>query len=108
MAVGGVLESHRLFSEAAAVLDRNNLSKAGRALMKHGDRAASAFPQARGRASEINRAAQEIVDEILADPRSTMEIRHHATFGEVKDIRAPDGRGLRFDGAGSFLGFLEP
>jgi RHS repeat-associated protein len=95
-------------SNAAAAIDRGALTKAGRALAKHGNRLGSAFPRPQGSPSDINRLGQEIVDDILTSPGSTIARRHHIFHGEITEIRAPDGRGLRYGGIGRFIGFLEP
>ncbi|MFM7066737.1 MAG: FG-GAP repeat domain-containing protein, partial [Gammaproteobacteria bacterium] len=95
-------------SRAAGALDRGGISAAGRQLQKHGSRPGSAFPGARGNPSAINQQGQQIVDDILTTPGTTTVSRHHARFGDVTEIRAPDGRGLRYGSDGRFLGFLEP
>lgn len=57
----------------------------------------------------LNEAAQEIVDDILTDPRSTVQARHHARYGDVLEVIAPGGRGLRYNAqTGDFMGFLDP
>jgi filamentous hemagglutinin len=95
-------------SRAAGALDRSGLSAAGTQLQKHGSRAGSAFPAVRGNPAAINRQAQDIVDDLLTAPGTTTVTRHHARFGNVHEIRAPDGRGLRYGADGELLGFLEP
>ncbi|MGY6517589.1 MAG: RHS repeat-associated core domain-containing protein [Lysobacteraceae bacterium] len=95
-------------SRAAGASDRGGLSAAGRALQKHGGRSGSVFPAARGNPAAINRQGQSIVDDILTTPGNTTVTRHHARFGNVTEIRAPDGRGVRYGERGEFLGFLEP
>lgn len=95
-------------ARAADAPDRGGLTKAGRALQKHGGRPGSAFPPARGNPDAINQEARRIVDEIVNNPASTTTRRHHARFGEVIEVRAPDGRGIRYDADGNFIGFLEP
>jgi hypothetical protein len=95
-------------SKAAAAPDRGGLTKAGRALAKHGGRQGSAFPQAKGNPQKINQDGQAIVDEILGNPGSTVTTRHHARYGNVTEVRHPDGRGIRYDSNGEFMGFLEP
>lgn len=57
---------------------------------------------------DINQTAQDIARDILTNPGNTTTTRHHARLGEVTEIRAPDGRGVRFDANGNFIGFLEP
>ena len=95
-------------SQAAGAADNGDLTAAGRALQKHGGRPGSAFPAARSTPGEINKAGQAVVDEILTAPGSTTTRRHHARFGDVIEVRAPDGRGVRYDESGRFIGFLEP
>jgi filamentous hemagglutinin len=95
-------------SKAAGVTDREGLTGAGRALQKHGGRSGSVFPVAKGTRSQINAVGQQVADDILTDPAATMTRRHHARFGEVIEVRAPDGRGVRYDAHGNFIGFLEP
>lgn len=90
-------------SRAASVADRNGLTAAGRAPQKHGSRPGSAFPQVSGHGN-LNRAGQEVVDDILTTPGA----RHVSNrFGGV-DVVAPGGRGVRYDSNGNFIGFLEP
>jgi hypothetical protein len=90
----------------ASLPDRGGLTLAGRALQKHGNRPGSAFQRAQGNAAAINAAAQAVVDEILNT--GIRAARHHARFGEIIEVHAPDGRGLRFDSTGKLIGFLEP
>ena len=95
-------------SRAAAAADRGGLTAAGRALQKHGGRSGSAFPAASGNPAQINQAGQSIVDDILMAPGSTQTMRSTGRFGDVVEVVAPDGRGVRFSGDGKFIGFLEP
>ncbi|UYK76780.1 hypothetical protein NG825_20680 [Xanthomonas sacchari] len=88
--------------------DRNGLSVAGRALQKHGGREGSAFLAAKGSAATISSAGQEVVEEILSNPNSVATSRYHARFGNIIDVRAPDGRGVRIDSNGKLIGLLEP
>ncbi|WP_155865155.1 hemagglutinin repeat-containing protein [Achromobacter xylosoxidans] len=99
-------------SNAGKLLDpadkSGQLSLAGRALQKHGSREGSAFPSVKGSPSEINAQGQRIADEILRNPASTVSYKDTGRFGTVMDVIAPDGRGLRYDSNGKFIGFLEP
>lgn len=95
-------------SSAAAAGDRGGLTAAGRALQKHGGRPSSAFPAARGNPAQINQARQNIVDDILNASGSTQTMRSTDRFGDVVEVVAPDGRGVRFSADGKFIGFLEP
>jgi len=98
-------------SDAARVIDEANrsrsLTKAGRALQKHGNRPDSAFPKPTGSPSDLNRAGQEIVDDILTTPGTTITERFHPRYGYVIDVRAPDGRGLRYSQNRILIGFLQ-
>jgi RHS repeat-associated protein len=107
-AVKGAGHSVDDLSQAAAAADRGGLSAAGRGLQKHGGRPGSAFPAAKGNPSSVNQQGQHVVDDILTSPGSTMATRHHARFGQVTEVRAPDGRGVRYGPDGKFIGFLEP
>jgi hypothetical protein len=95
-------------SKAANTADRGGLSAAGRALQKHGNREGSAFPSPQGNTSLINQQGQQVVEEILNNSSSIVIERNTGRFGRVTDIVAPDGRGLRYDKSGKFIGFLEP
>lgn len=81
------------------------LTRAVRALQKHGSRTGSAFPEAKGNPSQKNQQGQDVLDDILTTPGSTTKQGNR--FGGI-DIIAPDGRGARFDANGEFRGFLEP
>lgn len=99
-------------SDGARTIDEadqsRSLTKAGRALQKHGNRPYSAFPKPTGSPSDLNRAGQEIVDDILTTPGTTIIERFHRRHGQVFEARAPDGRGLLFDSNHTLIGFLEP
>jgi len=95
--------------KATFVPDRGGLlTRAGRALQKHGERTVTAFPKPKGNEAALNKTAQDIVDDILTHPSSKIVTRTQGRYGEVIDIIAPDRRGLRFDKNGNFIGFLEP
>ena len=107
VAAKGAARSDEL-SQAAAAADRGGLTAAGRALQKHGDREGSAFPAAKGNPLSVNQQGQHAVDDILTSPGSTTVTRNHARFGQVTEVRAPDGRGVRYGADGKFIGFMEP
>jgi hypothetical protein len=94
---------------AGAVPDRNRLTKAGRALQKHSNRPSSAFSKPTPEtAADYNKAGQDILDDILTHPASHFSTRHTRAFGKVIEIRAADGKGVRYQDDGTFIGFLEP
>ena len=88
---------------AGEVADRGGLTRAGRALAKHGGRPGSAFPNPTGNPASINQQGQRMLDEILDSVSSTNPNRFGGT-----DYIGPGGRGARFDAQGNFKGFLEP
>jgi hypothetical protein len=91
-------------SAAARVMDRNMLTKAGRALQKHSNRSGSVYPRAVQNPQSLNSAGQHIVDDILTSPGSKVVPNRHGGI----DVVAPDGRGLRYNPDESFRGLLEP
>ena len=95
---------------AAGAPDRGGLTAAGRSLTKHGAGARpgnSLFPPATGNANAINQQAQNIVDDILTTPGSTIQNSFRGRFGATTEVSAPDGRGLVFGSDGRFLFFKE-
>jgi RHS repeat-associated protein len=97
-------------SRAAAAADRGGFTKAGRSLTKHGAGARpgnSKFPAAKGSPSQINKMAQDIVDDVLTNPGTTITNSYRPRFGNTIEYTAPDGRGLVFKASGEFLFFKE-
>ena len=93
---------------AARVADKNGLSRVGRALSKHGNRAGSIFPKASGSAETINKQGEALLNEILSSPNVEVVTRHHARFGNVSEYKLPSGQGARFSADGkTFFGFIE-
>ena len=84
------------------------LTKAGRALEKHGSRPGSIYPRATGNVANKNALGNKILESILKDPNAISVIRHHAMYGDILEIKIPGGMGARFTADGSrFIGFLE-
>jgi hypothetical protein len=105
--LGDIIALKRLFDklkDAASKFDRNGLTSAGRAYQKHMNRPGSAYPQVPQNPNSLNSTGQQVVDEILTNPGSTVRTNR---LGGV-DVKAPDGRGIRYNQDGSFRGFLEP
>jgi RHS repeat-associated protein len=97
-------------SRAAAAPDRGGYTKAGRSLTKHGSGARPGnqkFPDSKGSPTQINRIAQEQVDDILSNPGTTVTNTSKGRFGPTIEYTAPDGRGLVFKANGEFLFFKE-
>jgi tetratricopeptide (TPR) repeat protein len=80
-------------------------TRAGRALQKHANRSGSVFVKAEGAPDQWNQMGQKVLEEIVTS--NTSQIKTGNRFGGI-DIVAQDGRGARFDGKGTFKGFLEP
>jgi RHS repeat-associated protein len=96
-------------SRAAGALDESGVSAATKALQSHTQRrGGSAFPPVTGNKASRLAAGQAVIDDILTNPGSTFTRRTTGRFGEVLEVRAPDGRGVRFGSDGSFIGLLEP
>jgi hypothetical protein len=91
-------------SKAGEVMDRGGLTKAGRALEKHGGRIDSVFPKATGGIANKNMQGQYHLDDILTNPNPSY---YPNRFGG-QDIFSPDGRGVRFDAEQNLKGFLQP
>ncbi|QVL56904.1 MAG: hypothetical protein KFB93_05830 [Simkaniaceae bacterium] len=97
-------------SHAGTSLDKGDLTKAGRALQKHGARIDSSFPKPTGNTTEINLQGQKILDEILNHPNKKIILDEASRSKEpVIDIFIPNGHGARFTRDGKeMIGFLEP
>lgn len=91
--------------KAGLQLDKNGLTKAGRALQKHGDRAGSVFPKSSGNAASRNQQGQDVLEGIL---KSTNQTTRSNRFGGTDIFDSNTGRGVRFDGNGNMRGFLDP
>lgn len=91
------------FKETGKVLDRAGFTKAGRGLMKHGNREGSVFPKPLGNPAEMNRRGQVILEEILNDPHNKV---YQLKDGSLK-VYSSNGRGAFFKNDGSFRGFIE-
>lgn len=79
--------------------DRGGLTRAGRALDKHGNRPGSPFPRAVGKVSDKNWQGQFHLDDILTDPK----IKWTQNEGGSMKIYSTDGRGAFFEKNGTFI-----
>ena len=101
----------REMSHAGTFHDRGGISKAGRALDKHGQRIDTVFPKAVGSIHEKNIQGQKVLDEILNHPDKKICFKKMRSlkYQDCIDIKLPDGRGARFSRDGKeFITFLEP
>ncbi|WP_444439213.1 two-partner secretion domain-containing protein [Pseudomonas sp. A6] len=94
-----------LAAAASNPINKEGLTQAARALTKHasGQREMGTFPKLSGGIKQQNETAQKIVDEILNNPKSTFTNLGRGGL----EVRAPDGRGLRYNSDGSFSGFVD-
>ncbi|MBU3131878.1 hypothetical protein KPL40_05385 [Clostridium gasigenes] len=61
-----------------------------------------------GNPTKNTNQAKEYLNEILNSDYATRTIRNNKAYGEVLDVRLPDGMGARWSDAGKkFIGFLE-
>jgi hypothetical protein len=103
---------HKNFKQlirSANVIIKGNNTAAGRAFQKHATREGSVFVgEITGNAAKNTEQAIKYIDKIIKSPESSFVIRNTKSYGDVLDIRLPDGMGARwtFDG-NAFIGFLE-
>jgi len=84
---------------------RGELTQAGRAQQKHGDRVGSAFDPAKGTPKDKNAQGQRTLDGIVNSPDRVDGPNRH---GGIDVRESQGGRGARFGPDGKFTGFLEP
>ena len=92
------------FAKAGKQADKNGLTKAGRGLQKHGDRAGSKFPKATGKANQKNKQGQQQLEDILG---SSDKVIYKDKFGRTVVRDNKTGKGVRFNEDGSMRGFLD-
>ena len=98
----------KMFTPSTKIPLKAGFTAAGNAFSKHGNRAGSKFPKIIGNVANKNKIGAELVQEILSNPNSKLTYRHHAMFGDIAEIYAPNGRGLRYRRSDLlFIGFIE-
>ena len=106
MAAKGIKVDVDAMARAAAAPDRGGLTRAGRALDKHGvgqRNSTSPFPAPRGGPAEKNAMGQFQVEDLLTHPQATFK---QLGRGGI-EVRVPDGRAMRYDADGRFAGFID-
>jgi len=93
-----------LISSANKPINDQGMSAAARAWEKHAGRQGGTFEPLKGNVSQKNEAANQFVTEVLNNPNT---VRTELSRGGV-EFRSPDGKGVRYNGDGSFSGFLDP
>ncbi len=106
--LGEVFSDINKLLKAGQALDRAGFTKAGRALMKHGNREGSIFPKPSGNVARMNERGQNILETILNHPETRVSYDEFKRFGKVIDFKAPGIGGVRYSSDGKFIGFLEP
>jgi hypothetical protein len=61
------------------------------------------YPKVPG--SQLNSAGQDVLDDILTNPRTAERSYVHPNFGPVREFLLPD-MGARFEEFGRLIGFL--
>ncbi len=95
-------------SDAGAAMNRNGFTDAGRALQKHSNRAGSSFPLPSGvrNPSAYNKLGQDVLNDLLTNPKTAIQTWHNPKQGLVTDFWLPFG-GVQFNAKGVLIGFLE-
>jgi len=95
--------------EVATKANSAGLSPAGRAFQKHSQRPGTSFiGEVTGNAAKNSAQGANYLKEILYNPNSAATVRVHKVFGQVLDVRLPNGVGARWSSDfNSFIGFLE-
>lgn len=101
------LDPDSLYGASQVASGKQNLTAAGHALQKHanrqGDIWAQYLPEGTLNPANYNARASELVQDVLTNP-GTVRSYHK----DYIHYFAPDGRGLRFNLDGSFVGFVNP
>jgi hypothetical protein len=94
--------------KAATTPSKGGLTAVRRALQKHGSRLGSLFPKTTGNTASINAQGETILKNIITHPNASTVTRHHGRFGDIMEIKIPNGQGARFSKDGkTFFGFIE-
>lgn len=107
--IGAFKGDLKQLADAGKAFDRAGFTRAGRGLMKHGDRPNGVFSKTKGTPAQINAQGQEVLEKILNHPQKVISFKTSERYGEYMDIKTPDLGGARFSADGKqFIGFLEP
>lgn len=105
----GSLPRSRMLSSATKP-GRGGTSPIGTAIQSHADpkRPGDAFTSAGGNAKRNTEIGRQFLEDLFADPQTTVKLRSHTKSGEVIDVRRPDGAGATFTPKGDFLSLCGP
>jgi len=97
--------------KSATTPGKGGVSPVGRAYQKHAgnpNRAGTFTGKTSGNAVQNTQNGTKYLDDILNNPNSTYKVTHHDVFGNILDVRLPNGMGARWSADGkNFIGFLE-
>ena len=66
------------------------------------------FHKQRGNVTSMNAQGESVLRNILSHPEATNATRHHARFGNIMEIKTPNGQEARFSEDGTvFHGLIE-
>lgn len=100
--------TNNLVSSAKSTVKGNNTA-VGRAFQKHTVRDGTAFTgEITGNAAKNTQQGMNYLNKIVNNPNATFTVRNTNSYGNVLDVRLPDGMGARWSSDGkTFIGFLE-
>ncbi|SHI24952.1 hypothetical protein SAMN02745823_03884 [Sporobacter termitidis DSM 10068] len=108
---GDLWESTDNLIKSATMPGKGGVSPVGRAFQKHAgnpSRAGTFVGEVSGNATRNTEQGAQYISDILSNPQSTYKVRHTDAFGDILDVRLPDGTGARWSADGkTFIGFLE-
>jgi hypothetical protein len=108
---GSIWGSTENLMNAAKTQGNGGVTPVGRAFQKHaGDpsRAGTFSGEVTGNAAKNTQQGTQYLNDILGNPDSAFTVRNTKAYGDVLDVRLPDGTGARWSADGNtFIGFLE-
>jgi len=108
---GNIWGTNKNLVTSATTPNKNGVTPVGRAYQKHAgnsNRAGSFEGEVSGNAAQNTQNGTDYLNAILNNPQSTFTVRSTKAFGNVLDVRMPDGTGARWSADGkTFIGFLE-
>jgi hypothetical protein len=97
--------------DSATIIGSGGVTPVGRAFQKHAgnaQRAGAFIGEATGNATRNTEQGRIYLDKILNNQNSTYTVRNTIAYGDILDVRLPDGTGARWTADGkTFIGFLE-
>jgi hypothetical protein len=97
--------------KSATTAEKGRTSPVGRAFQKHAgnsNRAGTFTGDISGNAMKNTEQGEKYVRDILSNPNTTFIVRKTKAYGDILDVRLPDGTGARWSADGkTFIGFLE-